>query len=69
MTTNRENRRHREAAQRAKRTDDTQATLDRRRADMHTAEGHSGSIPRGNQHPEDENLGHRRLEYERILGH
>jgi hypothetical protein len=43
--------------------------LDRRRAEMHAAEGHAGSIPRGNQRTERENLGHRRGEWERLLGH
>ena len=36
---------------------------------MQAAEGHAGSIPRGNQQTEHENLGHRRHEYERLLGH
>jgi hypothetical protein len=36
---------------------------------MHAAEGHAGSIPRGNQPTEHENLGHRRGEWERLLGH
>jgi hypothetical protein len=36
---------------------------------MQAAEGHAGSIPRGNQQTEDENLGHRREEYARLLGH
>jgi hypothetical protein len=36
---------------------------------MHAAEGHAGSIPRGNQHAEDENLGHRRRAWDRLLGH
>jgi hypothetical protein len=43
--------------------------LDRRRAEMHAAEGHAGSIPRGNQRTEQENVGHRRGEWERLLGH
>ena len=43
-------------------------TLDRRRAEMQAAEGHAGSIPRGNQDPEEENLGHRRSEWDRLLG-
>jgi hypothetical protein len=58
---------HRGAWQRAQR--DEQLQLERRRADMQAAEGHAGSIPRGNQQPESENFGHRRDEYERLLGH
>jgi hypothetical protein len=46
-----------------------QDRLDRRRADMRAAEGHAGSIPRGNQATERESLGHRRGEWERLLGH
>ena len=66
MTTNRE-RRRRGAPQRAAERD--QHELDRRRAEMQAAEGHAGSIPRGNQRPERENLGHRRGEWDRLLGH
>jgi hypothetical protein len=36
---------------------------------MHAAEGHAGSIPRGNQEPERDNVGHHRREWERLLGH
>jgi hypothetical protein len=36
---------------------------------MQSAEGHAGSVPRGNPEPEEENVGHRRDEYERVLGH
>ena len=43
--------------------------LEERRARMHAAEGHAGSIPRGNQEPEHESVGHRRREWERLLGH
>ena len=68
MTTNRDNRK-RGAPQRARQEHDHQRQLDRRRADMHAAEGHAGSIPRGNQQPEHEDLGHRRREYDRLLGH
>jgi hypothetical protein len=46
-----------------------QGQLDRRRADMHAAEGHAGSIPRGNQEPERESVGQHRREWERLLGH
>ena len=67
MTTNREQRR---GARQRTRTDLTdQGQLDRRRAEMNAAEGHAGSIPRGNQRAEDENLGHRRREWDRLLGH
>ncbi|MFL5908255.1 MAG: hypothetical protein ACJ75Z_11760 [Solirubrobacterales bacterium] len=68
MTTNREHT-DRGAPQRAVREQGEQAQLDWRRANMHAAEGHAGSIPRGNQQCERENLGHRRIEYERVLGH
>ena len=67
MTLNREHKqrgaRHR-AHERA-----SQDHLERRRAEMQAAEGHAGSIPRGNQRTEHENLGHRRGEWERLLGH
>ncbi len=46
-----------------------QDRLDRRRADMQEAEGHAGSIPRGNQQPENDNVGNRRGEWDRVLGH
>ena len=36
---------------------------------MLRAEGHAGSIPRGNPRAEQESLGHRLREYERLLGH
>ena len=68
MTTNREPG-GRGTPQRAARMQGEQAQLDWRRANMHAAEGHAGSIPRGNQEPERENLGHRRNEYARVLGH
>ena len=68
MTTNREHT-QRGAPQRARQEHEVQRWLDRRRAEMHAAEGHAGSIPRGNQQPENENLGHRRHEYECLLGH
>jgi hypothetical protein len=67
MTTNREGI-QRGARQRA-RDSTEQGQLDRRRADMHAAEGHAGSIPRGNQRAEKDNLGHRRHEWDRLLGH
>ena len=67
MTTNREQR-ERGAPQRAPERVE-ERPLERRRADMHAAEGHAGSIPRGNQDPESEYLGHRRHEWDRVLGH
>jgi hypothetical protein len=80
MTTNRERRaraRHSEArrnpfdAGAPQRADEEhrQDHLDRRRAEMQDAEGHAGSIPRGNQRAERENIGHRRGEWDRLLGH
>jgi hypothetical protein len=68
MRTNREPT-HRGASQRAGLDRGEQAQLEWRRTNMHAAEGHSGSIPRGNQLPERENLSHQRREYERVLGH
>ena len=53
---------------RAKKTD-MELHLETRRAEMYAAEGHAGSIPRGNQEPEREPLGQRRHEWERVLGH
>jgi len=66
MTTNREMRR---GAPQHAREEHRQDQLDRRRAEMQAAEGHAGSIPRGNQPPERDNVGHRRGEWERLLGH
>jgi hypothetical protein len=58
------------AVHRAPRHDDTtQAQLERRRAEMHAAEGHAGSVPRGNQRPEREIMGSHRIAWERVLGH
>jgi hypothetical protein len=68
MTTNRRQT-QRGARQRAQQERDTQGQLNQRRESMQAAEGHAGSIPRGNQQTEDENLGHRREEYARLLGH
>jgi hypothetical protein len=67
MTTNRE-RTNRGARRRAPDKAE-RGQLERRREEMHAAEGHAGSIPRGNQRTEKENLGHRRGEWERLLGH
>lgn len=68
MAPNRE-RPGRGAVHRAKRRTDTQLHLETRRAEMYAAEGHAGSIPRGNQEPEHEPLGQRRHEWDRVLGH
>jgi hypothetical protein len=68
MTMNREPK-ARGRPQRARGEATEQGRLDRRRAEMHAAEGHAGSIPRGNQRTEDENFGHRRHEWDRLLGH
>jgi hypothetical protein len=68
MHTNREQTK-RGAEQRAQKERTVQSRLDRRRADMQEAEGHAGSIPRGNQQSEDENVGNRRHEWDRVLGH
>ncbi len=68
MATNRDQRKrgaeHRTEGERA-----AQDRLDRRRADMQDAEGHAGSIPRGNQQPDNDNVGNRRGEWDRVLGH
>lgn len=48
---------------------DNQVQLETRRAEMYAAEGHAGSVPRGNQQPEREILGSHRIEWERVLGH
>jgi hypothetical protein len=68
MTTNREQTK-RGAEQRAQDERTTQGRLDRRRADMQAAEGHAGSIPRGNQEAERDNIGSRRQDWDRLLGH
>jgi hypothetical protein len=68
MIMNRDQRK-RGARQRASEEEIQQSSLDRRRADMQAAEGHAGSIPRGNQRTEHENVGHHRWEWERLLGH
>ncbi len=67
MAPNRERPRRGEV-HRAKKTD-MELHLETRRAEMYAAEGHAGSIPRGNQEPEHEPLGQRRHEWERVLGH
>jgi len=68
MNTNREQTK-RGAEQRAQDSRTVQDRLDRRRADMHEAEGHAGSIPRGNQETENDNVGNRRQDWDRVLGH
>jgi hypothetical protein len=68
MSSNREQTK-RGAEQRARIRRTTQGRLDRRRADMQSAEGHAGSIPRGNQETEHENIGNRRQDWDRLLGH
>lgn len=59
------------ATHRAHGEPDGAAQLDarRRRDEMHAAEGHSGSVPRGNQQTEREILGSHRIEWDRVLGH
>ena len=66
MTTNRE--RVRGARQRTAAEPDTPAH-ERRRARMQAAEGHAGSVPRGNQQPEREIMGSHRIAWDRVLGH
>jgi hypothetical protein len=68
MTTNREQMK-RGAEQRARNEMNTQGRLDRRREDMQAAEGHAGSVPRGNQKAEREIMGTHRIAWERVLGH
>lgn len=46
-----------------------QMPLEARRAEMHAAEGHAGSIPRGNQQPEREIMGSHTIGWDRVLGH
>ena len=68
MTSNRMNSR-RGAAHRARGKTGTEMQLENRRAEMYAAEGHAGSIPRGNQRPEREILGSHQIGWERVLGH
>ena len=67
MSSNREHA-DRGATHRARKTS-AEVRLETRRAEMYAAEGHVGSIPRGNQQPEREILGSHRIEWERVLGH
>ena len=59
----------RATAHHARNQPDQETQLERRRAEMHAAEGHAGSIPRGNQEPQRDDLGRRRHEWDRVLGH
>jgi hypothetical protein len=68
MTSNREQA-GRGAVHRARRQTEEQTQLGRRRAEMHAAEGHAGSIPRGNQEAEREIMGSQRIAWDRVLGH
>jgi hypothetical protein len=68
MTMNRENR-QRGTPTGAQSDSSRHAGLERRRADMHAAEGHAGSVPRGNQQPEREIMGSHRIAWDRVLGH
>jgi hypothetical protein len=65
MTTNPEQRRARQRAP----TEPHQHPPEQRRAQMQAAEGHAGSVPRGNQQPEREIMGSHRIAWERVLGH
>jgi hypothetical protein len=65
MTKNREQRGARQRAP----TVPHQDPLERRRAQMQAAEGHAGSVPRGNQQPEREIMGSHRIAWDRVLGH
>jgi hypothetical protein len=68
MTTNRE-RQGRGAFHRPRSKTNRQVHLESRRAEMYAAEGHAGSVPRGNQQPEREILGSHQIGWERVLGH
>jgi hypothetical protein len=68
MTTNRE-RTRRGVPQRADGDGTEQGQLERRRAEMQAAEGHAGSVPRGNQVPEREIMGTHHIAWDRLLGH
>jgi len=47
----------------------SQEQLEARRAEMYAAEGHAGSVPRGNQRTDREIMGSHRIEWDRVLGH
>jgi hypothetical protein len=67
MNANREQR-GRGAGQRVPRKSES-LPLEQRRAKMHAAEGHAGSVPRGNQEAEREIMGSHRIAWDRVLGH
>jgi hypothetical protein len=66
MTTNRE---HTARGAHHRTTQSEPQNLDQRRSEMKAAEGHAGSIPRGNQQPEREVMGSHSINWERVLGH
>ena len=68
MSTNREHAMRGRTHRATKRTG-TEMQLETRRAEMYAAEGHAGSIPRGNQQTEREILGSHRISWDRVLGH
>lgn len=68
MSTNREHAMRGRTHRTMKRTG-TEMQLETRRAEMYAAEGHAGSIPRGNQQTEREILGSHRISWDRVLGH
>jgi hypothetical protein len=68
MSTNREHAMRGRTHRVTKRTG-TEMQLETRRAEMYAAEGHAGSIPRGNQQTEREILGSHRISWDRVLGH
>jgi hypothetical protein len=68
MSSNREALR-RGATHRTRTRTDSELRLETRRAEMYAAEGHSGSVPRGNQQTEREILGSHRIAWDRVLGH
>jgi hypothetical protein len=68
MSSNRQQR-ERGATHRPKTRTEREMKLETRRAEMYAAEGHAGSVPRGNQQPEREILGSHRIEWDRVLGH
>lgn len=68
MSSNRK-RAGRGAIHRPRSRSEKEMRLEGRRAEMYAAEGHAGSVPRGNQQPEREILGSHRIEWDRVLGH
>jgi hypothetical protein len=57
------------ATHRAGARTELQMQLEARRAEMYAAEGHAGSVPRGNQRTDREIMGSHRIEWDRVLGH